>query len=54
MSFWKGSRFVHSQTDRSGPWYSEAGNPTMLAAVRKMLEHQARTGHKMMELLFLK
>ena len=35
-------------------WYSEAGNPAILAAVRKMLEHQARTGHKVMELLFLK
>ena len=35
-------------------WYSEAGHPAMLAAVRQMLEHQARTGHKITDLLFLK
>jgi hypothetical protein len=37
-----------------GPVYAEPGNPAMLAAVRKMMEHQARTGHKITDLLFLK
>jgi hypothetical protein len=27
-------------------WYSEPRNPAMLEAVRKMLAHQARTGHR--------
>jgi hypothetical protein len=35
-------------------WFPELHNATMLDAIRKMLLHTARTGHKLTDLLFRK